>query len=271
MSDSERGLAMVGDAAWRAIEVLVFDIDDTLTRDGVLEAEAFAALHALHASGLTLIAATGRPIGWAESVASLWPVDAAIGENGAGVVRRRGRVIETSYALEGAARDAAWSRRAALEEELRAHDATIVIASDGAGRRLDLAIDIGERRRLDESAVGALRAFVEARGFRTVTSSIHLHAMPGTWDKASGARRAIALLRDTASESVDLGAPSFAFVGDSPNDEAAFAAFGLSFGVANVRDHWAKLTHRPRFVTSRDRGRGFAELADHILRARSAR
>ncbi|MEO6954781.1 MAG: HAD hydrolase family protein, partial [Polyangia bacterium] len=59
------------------------DIDDTLTEGGHLVPEACSALHALRAAGLRTVLVTGRPLGWAEVLVTLLPVDAAIAENGA--------------------------------------------------------------------------------------------------------------------------------------------------------------------------------------------
>jgi glycine/D-amino acid oxidase-like deaminating enzyme len=62
---------------------LLFDIDDTLTTDGKLTAEAYGALAALRRAGRILVPITGRPAGWCDHIARLWPVDAVVGENGA--------------------------------------------------------------------------------------------------------------------------------------------------------------------------------------------
>ena len=51
------------------------DIDDTLTTDGVITPDALAALYQLKAAGLTVIAITGRPVGWSEDFAKTWPVN----------------------------------------------------------------------------------------------------------------------------------------------------------------------------------------------------
>jgi hypothetical protein len=58
------------------------------------------------------------------------------------------------------------------------------------------------------------------------------------------------------------------FVGDSANDAAAFAAFGLTFGVSNIEAHVRKLTVPPRFVASEPMGHGFAEIAARICELR---
>src|SRR4051812_15730692 len=59
------------------------DIDDTLSTQGKLTAEAFAALWKLRAAGLAVVPITGRPAGWCDLIARFWPVDAVVGENGA--------------------------------------------------------------------------------------------------------------------------------------------------------------------------------------------
>ena len=65
----------------RGIEGIVFDVDDTITREGVVEREAFDALWALRERGMIAIAATGRPLGWSDAITKTWPVSAAVGEN----------------------------------------------------------------------------------------------------------------------------------------------------------------------------------------------
>jgi hydroxymethylpyrimidine pyrophosphatase-like HAD family hydrolase len=69
--------------ARRQIIGVFTDIDDTLTTDGAITADALQALHDLKAAGLYVIAITGRPVGWSEPFAARWPVDAIVAENGA--------------------------------------------------------------------------------------------------------------------------------------------------------------------------------------------
>jgi hypothetical protein len=61
----------------------------------------------------------------------------------------------------------------------------------------------------------------------------------------------------------------FAFLGDSGNDAACFAAFRTTFGVANIRASLGRLSVTPRYVASRAMGDGFAEIAREILGKRS--
>ena len=51
------------DATLARITGLFLDIDDTLTTEGKLPADAYAALEALQQSGLRVIPITGRPAG----------------------------------------------------------------------------------------------------------------------------------------------------------------------------------------------------------------
>jgi hypothetical protein len=59
------------------------DIDDTLTTEGQLPADAYAALERLARAGLPVVPITGRPAGWCDMIARLWPVAGVVGENGA--------------------------------------------------------------------------------------------------------------------------------------------------------------------------------------------
>ena len=68
---------------WSGIRVLLTDIDDTITTDGRLTAEAYSALEAAQSAGYIVIPVTGRCAGWCDHIARMWPVDAVVGENGA--------------------------------------------------------------------------------------------------------------------------------------------------------------------------------------------
>jgi HAD superfamily hydrolase (TIGR01484 family) len=266
MKGRMKPLGELGDEALRRLDGLVFDVDDTLTRGGRLEPVAFDAMHRLASAGVRLWAITGRPLAWAQVFAAQWPIEGAVGENGAGWWSREGAALKRGYfEKEEAVRDA---QRATLERILhrvRAELPRVKLASDQPGRAHDLAYDVGESVQLDEPSLNALVALIEDEGARTMISSVHCHAVPGEWSKASGLTRALGA---TGVEEFQLFS-RYAFVGDSPNDSAAFDAFALSVGVANVRDHLDRIERPPAFVTEGDRGSGFAELAQRILGARA--
>ena len=71
-------------AATRAVvRGVLADIDDTITTHGALTPDAYAALARLRAAGRLVIPITGRPAGWCDHIARMWPVDGVVGENGA--------------------------------------------------------------------------------------------------------------------------------------------------------------------------------------------
>ena len=78
-----RPLSEFPEADRRAIRGVFADIDDTLTTAGTLTSEAYVALERLHEAGFLCVPITGRPAGWCDHIARMWPVDAVVGENGA--------------------------------------------------------------------------------------------------------------------------------------------------------------------------------------------
>ena len=78
-----RPLKEIPQSVLRSIRFILCDIDDTLTFEGSLPSESFAALHRLKESGFFVIPVTGRPAGWCDHIARFWPVEGVVGENGA--------------------------------------------------------------------------------------------------------------------------------------------------------------------------------------------
>src|SRR5471030_1794063 len=70
-------------ATLAAVRGVLTDIDETVSTEGHLTAEAYGALEALKKAGLLVIPVTGRAAGWCDHIARFWPVDAVVGENGA--------------------------------------------------------------------------------------------------------------------------------------------------------------------------------------------
>src|SRR5215813_9381764 len=78
-------------AVGRSIRGVFTDIDDTLSTDGRITSEAYIAMARLQKAGLLVIPVTGRPAGWCDHIARMWPVDAVVGENGAFWFRHHGK------------------------------------------------------------------------------------------------------------------------------------------------------------------------------------
>lgn len=253
----------------RAVQLVLADIDDTLTTEGRLGREAYDAMWALHEAGLALVPVSGRPAGWCECFARIWPIRGIVGENGgvAYTYDRRGRRMNIFHAQDPKTRAYHGAQLDLLRRRILDEVPGSGVASDQPFRLYDLAIDFCEDvPALDNAAVERIvELFVEA-GATAKVSSIHVNGWFGDFDKLS-------MIRRFAAEALglDLERPEdraqAVYVGDSPNDEPAFAFFESSVGVANVRDFGDRLTRPPRFVTQARAGAGFAELARALLDA----
>jgi HAD superfamily hydrolase (TIGR01484 family) len=244
---------------------LLFDLDDTLLSHGVLTRAAYGALWDLHDAGVGLVAVTGRPSGWGEVIARQWPIDGCVTENGAVSVVREGRVVERREECDEAERRARRVRLARVVDEVRDAVPEARLTDDVDARRADVTWDIGERVQMREDRVQAIAAVIARAGARSFRSSVHLHATFDTDDKASGAMR---FLRDRFGEDAGAARSRWAFVGDSANDAACFAAFRETFGVANVARYASAMSVPPQWVASKEMGKGFAEIARALLAAR---
>lgn len=251
----------------RTIEVVCFDVDDTVTTHGVLDAEAYAALFALKQAGLKLIAVTGRPLGWAELMARMWPVDVAVGENGAGYIARRGAELTFGYWDDVETRNAQTLKLAQIRARVAQDMPHVQVANDGWARRCDLAFDVNEYASLTRTDIERLSALLVSEGARVTVSSVHAHAQLGNHDKAQGVARAAEALLGIDAEAAKM---RFMFVGDSGNDAAAFAWFDVTAGVANVVRYLDRLPTPPRFVAQAPYGSGFAEIARTLLARRAS-
>jgi hydroxymethylpyrimidine pyrophosphatase-like HAD family hydrolase len=204
-------------------------------------------------------------------LAHQWPVHIAVGENGAGwVAVHEGKVHEGYYHPpdERRAQHALLERvRHAVAERMP----QVRTACDQRARRCDLAFDVGEQARLSASEIDTLVQWVESEGAQASVSSVHVHVIPGQWDKARGVVQAVQTVWGIDLRSDPERRQRWCFVGDSGNDAAAFAFFPWAVGVRNVEPHLGRLAATPAWVTRNDRGQGFAELATLLLRARNER
>lgn len=242
------------------------DIDDTLTRDGAIEAPALDALEALHAAGVPVIAVTGRPLGWSEPFARTWPVAAIVPENGAVALIRQGDGLVTEYAQDAVTRERNAQRLREVAARVLVEVPGATLARDSAGRVTDIAVDHSEFAHLDDAAIDRVVGIMRAEGMTATVSSIHVNGWFGTHDKLSGARW---MLQRLFGRALDEVRARWVYVGDSTNDQAMFGYFPLSVGVANLREFAAQLAVWPAFITQGERGAGFAEVARRILDVRS--
>ena len=260
-------LAAMPAAARARVDLVLTDIDDTLTTDGLLTADAFSALWRLHDAGYRVVPVTGRPAGWCDHIARMWPVTGVVGENGALAFAydRENRVMRALHAAPPEARDRDRQRLEQLREAILAAVPGAGVASDQPYRLYDLAIDFREDvAPLDDASVARILGLFEAAGATAKVSSIHVNGWFGAFDKLSMIRR---FCREQLGLDLDAAEDRSraVYVGDSPNDEPAFAFFENSIGVANVLAFGAQLLRPPRFVTAAPAGEGFAEVAVALL------
>ena len=259
-------LVAMPDAVRRGIRGVFIDIDDTLSTHGHLTVDAYAALGRLAGAGKLVIPVTGRPAGWCDHIARMWPVDAVVGENGAFYMRydRDAHRLVKRFVVDAATREARRARLAGIGARILAAVPGCALASDQLYREADLAIDFREDvPPLPEAAVDRIVALMEAEGMTAKVSSIHVNGWFGSYDKLSMVRT---LLAEVFATALLPERERFVFVGDSPNDAPMFGFFPHAVGVANVREFASRIASLPRYVTEQPAGAGFAELVDFLLR-----
>jgi len=262
-----RPLAELPHEVIAGIRGVLFDIDDTLTTDGKLTAVAYQAMERLRRAGKWVIPITGRPAGWCDHIARMWPVDGVVGENGAFYFAHDdpARRLVKRYLLPEAERRANRERLGGIGERILRDVPGCGLASDQNYRDADLAIDYCEDvARLPDGEIDRIVAIMGSAGMKSKISSIHVNGWFGDYDKLAMTR---ILLRERLDVDLDAARGSFVFVGDSPNDAPMFAYFPHSIGVANVAEFLPRLAAPPCYVTTARCGQGFAEVADLLLRA----
>ncbi len=261
-----RPIAEFPKEAARTLRFFLTDIDDTVTDEGRLPSASLAALEALSEAGLTIIPVTGRPAGWCDHIARMWPVDAVVGENGAlwFAYDRDAKRMRSGFAKPRGERLADRRRLDALRHEILQQVPGAGVASDQDYRIADLAIDFREdvAPLSGEEIDRIVRAF-EAAGATAKVSSIHVNGWFGDYDKLSMTRCCLA---EVFGSDLETEKSRCLFAGDSPNDQPMFAYFPHSVGMANVRDF--TLTSPPTWVTQGRSAQGFVELAKRLLDAR---
>jgi HAD superfamily hydrolase (TIGR01484 family) len=256
----------LSEAGLSRVRAVFTDVDGTLTTRGQLGSSTLRALEWLVAHRIEVVLVSGRPSGWGECWARQLPVAGVIVENGGLYFARRGSRVAKVYAQPPAVRRVNRARlHQAVQAALRAVPGAR-LSMDSAATEVDLAIDYAEDAALGSGAADRLEAVLHARGITAVRSSVHVNCWVGRFDKRSTVER---FLRREWGVALQPREQRFAYVGDSFNDEPMFEAFPLSIGVANVHDVLDRLKTPPQFVTRTREGKGFGEVADALVRARS--
>ena len=249
----------------KSIRYILADIDDTLTLKGRLPAAVFGAMERVQTAGICMIPITGRPAGWCDHIARMWPVDGIVGENGAFYFYYddRQRKMRRRYFKSEEQRNADRQKLQKLKMEILKKIPGCRVSADQAYREADLAIDYCEDvAALSMEDVDRIVTLFEEAGARAKISSIHVNGWFGKYDKLTMTRM---LFAEVFKDELEAVKTNVIFIGDSPNDVPMFRFFPYSVGVANILQFKEKIKHKPTYVTRQEGGHGFAEMVDLIL------
>ena len=265
MHDNIAPIEKISSRLLQNLKGVLFDLDDTFTTRGRIPACSFTALWDLRNVGLTVVAVTGRPAGWCDHIARMWPVDGVVGENGAFYFwyDEEERNLKKSFLDSDSVRAEKRQRLITIRDEILAAVPGSALASDQLYRETDLAIDYCEDvPPLGAAEVKRICRIFEAHGATCKVSSIHVNGWIGTYDKLGMAKR---FVQDRLGLDLDSSKERFAYIGDSPNDEPMFEYFPVSVAVRNVERFVDQMQALPAYITSAEGGEGFAEFANCLI------
>ena len=246
-------------------EFVLCDLDDTLTHEGKLPAASYRALEDIWSSGKRVIVITGRPAGWCDLIARLWPVAGVVGENGAfyfcyrHTSKEMVRVFQRSN--DQRARDQ--QELLGLFEGVKRRHPKVRLSVDQPYRISDIAIDFCEDvSPLDEDDINDIVNQLREAGATVKVSSIHINAWIGDFSKLEMSKK---ILADEFGLKNDKLKKKVVYVGDSPNDEPMFEFFDYTVGVSNINHFRNQMEYLPKWVTEKPGGYGFEEIARLIV------
>ena len=246
-----------------------FDIDGTFTTFGKICAVAYRALWELKDSGLHAVPITGRPAGWCDHIARMWPVDGIVGENSALYFwfDEEGHKLKKRFLDPENVRAERRQHLTRIRDEILASVPATAIASDQLYRETDLAIDYCEDvKPLDRKAVDRICEIFRRHGATCKVSSIHVNGWFGNYNKLGMTKT---LVQERWGLNLNTEKERFLFCGDSPNDEPIFQYFPYTAGVKNILNFADRMKNLPAYVATQDGGEGFAEIAETILQQRA--
>jgi len=244
----------------KGIRLVATDMDGTLTKDGLFTVDLLQAFEALNRCGIEIMIVTGRSAGWVSGLVHYLPVVGAIAENGGIYIDKQNPnpVVLPDIPRMSQHRD----RLSKVFRRLRDRYPNLRPSDDNTYRLTDWTFDIAG---LSESDLQWMQKTCDAATMGFTYSNVQCHIKVTRQNKADGIER---LLKKRFSH---LSAAEIITVGDSPNDESLFdqTRFPYSVGVANVEHYLPILTHRPLCVAHSPEVKGFVELVEQLVAART--
>ncbi|MCK5201233.1 MAG: HAD-IIB family hydrolase [Spirochaetales bacterium] len=252
----------------RNFEYFFTDIDDTITTDGMMPVGALEDIWKLSKAGIKVILVTGRPAGWCDYFARMWPVAGIIGENGAFyfTYNRTDKKMKRVYLQTDAVRKAGKEGLERISRRVLSEVPGCGISADQPFRIADLAIDFCEDvPTLSDDSINKICRIIEEEGAVYKVSSIHINCWFGDYDKLTCFDR---FLMDFTDSHLAAMQEKIIYIGDSPNDEPMFEKLKYSAAVNNIVNFLDRMEHYPAYKSSLNSGEGFREIVRTILTKR---
>ncbi len=256
---------LINEEFCRNLKYLFTDIDDTLTTDGMMPASTLLNIWELSEAGIQVVLVTGRPAGWCDYFARMWPVTGIIGENGAFYYSydRAEKKMNRVFLQSEQERKAGQAGLERIKQRVLKEVPGSGISSDQAFRISDLAIDFCEDvPSLGDVKIDKICRIAQEEGAVYKVSSIHINCWFGNYDKLSCFDR---FLKDFTGNSLESMQDTIIYIGDSPNDEPMFKALKHSAAVNNIVNFMDRMEFYPVYKSKKDSGDGFKEIVDTIL------
>ena len=252
----------------KGLKLFFTDIDGTITSNGQITDLSFSALWKLFNAGIDVIPVTGRPAGWCDHIARMWPVKGVIGENGAFyfLYDRKNKKMKRKYLISEEERKTGKNILEKIKSRVLKEVPGAKISADQPFRFADLAIDYREDvKPLSKEEIHKICNIITEEGAVYRISDIHINCWYGSFNKINGVKK---FIEDVCSSEFSEIIKKSTYIGDSPNDEPIFKAFPLSIAVANLKNFIDEIKYFPSFITNKESADGFAEAVETILEKR---
>lgn len=229
------------------IQLIISDVDDTITTAGRLRPCALEAMEEAEKRGYRIVLLSGGSAGWCEVYLRQWPIFMVIAESGA-VLMYKDEKGSIQYQQNPAITESDSKKREDLLKMI-GHE---YLSSDQYARLYDIAVDLSKTPadKLDD-----IKEAASAMGANYAQSSIHLNIWFGDYSKRKGL---VSFMELCGIDEQTLKSSSV-YLGDALNDEEMFDLIPLSVGMKSVEDNRASFRYLPAFIADSYGGEGFAE------------